>query len=527
MRWKITSREVSEDTNSGTRTTKTKKQFVMTIGEAVGVGKTAYGAAQSVVSSLSSLTSKSSNINSTVSSGKNKLITAGKAGLSGAAKAMVGAASATAATLMAMVTTFKAYGMIMQAIELATPIASLVALVSGILFSPGNIIEIIEIALGLAQSALITLAASLVIKLKDLVWNYEFSLKEITETMIEPIEKNIQSMDKQVKEKVADILNHLAEKSSENSDGSDSKKNADAILSTLGSGELNLANSIDWNSDSDKRWFSDGYITEYSVSENKRILRGSLKNYGIQYSDDNGTTWNSTSQETGKWTCFAKIKNGENYIYLAGGKDYVSSVKESSDKSFTENKNYYYYDGENYLPLSKSQKENAEKILDKETYVASGGIYISEDNGLTWEPTSITDNINCLTEFSEKDGAVASVVAASDDFKGVYYTSDGKNFSNTFTTEKWLTIKAFQATIKRAKFNALNILANLKVKFSTGKAIKGTNTFVNFSGNMENVMVADARDSDTADYFEKLANLAKQGLTPAQIKKQIGSFYGK
>lgn len=484
MRWKIKSTSVSENKSTGIKTTTKTKQFTVTIGEAVGVGKTAVGAVQAAAKSLKTLNKANP-----------------KAGLAPFAS--------TASILANVEKSLEVYKKVMNVIEKITPIVQLVARGSGLWCSPGNAGDIAQIILGQVQKILIALVVTAISQLKDYIWNYEFVIKEIKETFEEPINKNIEELAKKVnKSALNDSFKNLA-------NDAETNKYQDSLIAGISSGTLDLSDSIDWNNDSDTKWFSDAYITEYTDPESstKRKLRGSIKNLGIQYSDDDGETWKQTQQLDGSWYCFAKIPNGNGYTYVAGSKDFIESIKDSTDTEWVDNKNYYYSDGENYQAVTKYYKENNNfDGKDKNDFSASKGIYFSTDNGITWQQTSVTNNINHICEFEEKVNYPPTLVASSDDFDGCFYSTDGETWTSTYDNDKWFNVKAQDTTQKRIKrIGIVETAVTTNLGVGVGNIFKNE-TVVNFKITMNGLTVQDGREEETVEFYDNLAELIAQGL---------------
>ena len=486
MRWKITSTNVSENTNTGIKTTTNTKQFTITIGEAIGIGKTAIGAVQTAAKSLKTLAKANP-------------------------KASLAPIASTASVLANVIKGLDAYGKVMSVIEKVTPIVQIAARASGMWASPGNAGDIGEIILGQAQKVLMSFVLSTVNNLKDFVWNYEFVLKEIKETFEEPINKNIEKLEEEINNiALGECINDLV---------------TEDVPLDIDSGNLDLSNALDWNGDSDSKWFSEAYETEYVVNGVKRKLRGSLRNLGIQYSDDNGETWESTAQTDGSWYCFAKIENAGSFTYVAGSKDFISSLKESTDTDWVDNKNYYYSDGESNLTITKYYKDNHPfDGLDKDSYEPSKGIYYSSDDGITWNATSITDNINDLCEFEEKENYSATIVASSDDFNGCYYSEDGINWQNAYSEDKWLKVIAQDQNFKRVEqISVVDTCEVSKLKVGIGNIFQN-DIIVNFDVDVNNLVVSDPRSSAVIEYYERMAELIAEGKTVDEIYEILGDL---
>jgi len=467
MRWKIKSVETTEDKSAGTRTTVKTQQLVVTVGEAIGVAKTASGAVQAAAKSLTTLSKANP-----------------KAGLSPLA--------ASASILSTLVQELEVYKKVMGAIEKVTPVVQIVARASGLWTSPGNAGDISQIILGQVQKVLMAIVLSSINILKDMIWNYEFVIKEINPEFTESINKNLENLNKQLS---GQVLQECLDKIVGDSNTS---TNADGFINGISDGEMSLGDVFN-----DTDWFSEAYKTQYETSQNTvRMLRGSYINTGIEYSDDGGKTWNQTNQETGSWYHFAKIKVNNQWRYVAASRDYIKTLQDAQE--FSANTNYYYNDGVGIKEMTKYQKEIEEyppKV--KDDYIPSLGIYYSDDNGISWISSTVTtDNINCLCEFEEKSGDpdnyVPSIAAASDDFNGCYYTTDGANWTQTFQDEKWLNINAYDDIWIR--INNLNSEFNINVQtmgIRKGQEISG-GVIASFETNMSGLVVEDPIPEFTA-----------------------------
>lgn len=467
MRWKIKSVKTTEDKAAGTRTTVKTQQLVVTVGEAIGVAKTAAGAVQAAAKSLKTLSKANP-----------------KAGLSPLA--------ASASVLSTVVQGLEVYKKVMGVIEKVTPVVQIVARASGLWTAPGNAGDIAQIILGQVQKVLMAIVLSSINILKDMIWNYEFVIKEINPKFTEPINRNLENLNKQLSGSVLqECLNGIV-------GDSNTSTNADSFISNISDGEISLGDVFN-----DTGWYSEAYKTQLETGENTvRMLRGSYVNTGIEYSNDGGKTWNQTNQETGSWYHFAKIKVNNQWRYVAASRDYIKTLQDAQE--FSDNTNYYYNDGVGIKEMTKYQKETEEyppKI--KDSYEPSLGIYYSDDDGISWTESNITtDNINCLCEFEEKSGDpdnyVPSITAASDDFNGCYYTTNGEHWTQTFQNEKWLNINAYDDIWIRV--NNLNSEFNINVQtmgIRRGQEITG-GVIASFETNMSGLVVEDPIPDFTA-----------------------------
>lgn len=86
--------------------------------------------------------------------------------------------------LIALVTGMDIYKSLMLAIQIATPIAKTIARGSGIWASWGNAGDIASILLSTVSQILVQIATIFLLKMKDMIWNFEFKIKEVSNQIV-------------------------------------------------------------------------------------------------------------------------------------------------------------------------------------------------------------------------------------------------------------------------------------------------------------------------------------------------------
>lgn len=490
MRWSIkTSSDTSTSNGTTTKTTKTTRTQYITIGDIVGMAKSATGAVKNLKTKLPTF------ISSLKSSGNTTGVSTAN---------MV---NNIVQPLSAIIQGMDVYKKAMGIVETVTPIVQLVARSTGIWCSPGNAADIGQIVLGMVEQILISLVTDAIVRLKEFIWNYEFKIQEITSTASAVITSNLNSASVSINAKVSSSLSNsvlnATRSSSSGVETSGSLTLAQAQLNELygkltnattsetatGTAEAiaNLLSNI-------QKTYGTAYETKYSISTDiVRLLRGSSSNNGIQYSDDGGKSWTDSSETTGSWCCFAKINIGTEsspvYRYIAGSEPYVesSSLASSTDTDWSKdtnsqyNKDYYYILNKKigrYTKLLKDDNDITTMIYktSKGCYNASNltssGIYYSDDNGLTWTASDINSGYyGNIYEFAKKSNGSGyideTVVACNYDYTGMIYSTDGKSWSSSkmdssdINTGRWVKIYTSDNTTYTAMAYDLEAIAKL------------------------------------------------------------------
>ena len=246
--------------------------------------------------------------------------------------------------------------------------------------------------------------------------------------------------------------------------------------------------------DNDKCRQSDSkYITDFLIKGTTiyRMLAGSDEGKGIFYSDDGGKTWLPTAQMEHSFKKFAKITKDGKDVYVAGSIPYIKTLKRipseeqnfSSDEEGMYNKDYFFREDEEIIKYSKLDKEtllkdyddNFAMIRNTATAMVSGekepavGIFYSTDNGITWTPSNIdTGSCELFFEFPEKEGYGQTLVASSYDYKGIYYSDNGKTWirptysGKEITTGRWIQYSPSKGLTPKFKNCNLDVEGNLK-----------------------------------------------------------------
>lgn len=464
MRWKITNTSVVAGEE---RITNTNKKLYVTVGDIVGMGKSASEAVKNAIV----------NVNSLIAGLKQDPALIGQV----AGATMV---QNLLTPLYVVIKGTEVYQKIMTVADIVTPIVKLIARGTGVWCSPGNAADIGQIVLGIVNEILVGLITSIIARLKNWIWNYEFLIKDINTASSEAITKMMNALGKELKIVVGrgfggagafttwmtgsnltpDSASGSAsfatfEKYKEAIGDLKSGLNAASALPIPSGTAQSLANSLAGKS---PEYFSDYWVSAYAPPETAegtlRLFRGSVNNKGIQYSDDGGKSWTQSKQVNKSFGCFAKINIGTEekprYRYLAGSIPYIAkeNLVSITDSTWSKNeygqydKDYYMYNKtygktEKYTKFRKDS-HNKNYYIAKEakgcyssdnSYVKGDGVYRSDDNGVTWIKCNSSDfeNIGKLFEFKEKIGEPSRVVACDYDYKGIWYTEDGDNFSRS------------------------------------------------------------------------------------------------
>lgn len=465
MRWEIktkTSDEVKSTTSTTQtleRTTTTTKTQYITVGDIVGMAKSMAGAVKNIVRKIPSY------INTFKKDGNIESANLAQTCLN------------IATPLAAIIQGTEVYKKATTVINTLTPIVKLVARGTGVWCSPGNAADIANIVLGTVQQILIALITQAIIALKDWVWNFEFKFREITSEASTLITKNLKKTAKILQSIAAGALNYdnLDPENTSNYNANSSTQKAlktaydelnsivgdpsapegfteelvDAILQSMG-----LASST-------YSRFGNSWITVYKLNNTiLREFRGSINDKGIQYTAlENGKiVWKQSSKTDGSFCCFNKITVNNQVIYVAASCPYytydnATKLKSESDWDTDDygqyNKDYYKFRtisdanqrNDNLVKVTKTEKDSKDMLTmwseQTSLYSMSGGkpavgIWYSLNNGESWIQSNITaEYIGNIFEFEEKTNYPNTLVAASYDYKGLYYSTDGKTWTNS------------------------------------------------------------------------------------------------
>lgn len=484
MRWKITNKT---ETVGNQKIKTTNKQFLMTVGDIVGVGKSASSAVLNAIKNIKTLAKGFADDPS----------------LAGQT-ATTTLISNLLTPLYVVVKGTETYQQLMAVADIVTPIVQMVARGTGAWCSPGNIADIGQIVLGVVQEVLIGIVTQIITKLKNWIWNYEFVIKNINEKSSQEIISILTTLQATLKTSTKTLLSSITS-TQLSSMASGNGLLADEVVTTeqyrkrVASTKSNLndlsvfvlpdgtsTTLMNALNETPVEQYGSVYYTEYVTNSKKqyvRLLRGSLNNKGIYYSDDGGSTWTQSLKKDNSFCCFTKINIGTEekpaYRYIAGGAPYIkqSDFKVVEDTEWSKSndqydEDYYYYNNlkvqrytkseKDSLEISKAIYETANGCYKASDYLKSTGIWYSDDNGNTWIKSNFESNeeyIGNLFEFLKKSSGDKSnpipsrVVACSYDYHGIWYSEDGINWERSTITYgttpekssygRWVDIKDF------------------------------------------------------------------------------------
>ena len=158
MRWSLQTKVEDTPINSRQtkRTTKYTKSQYITVGDIVGAASSMAGAVKAVARMVPKY--------------KKTFKENGDAISANAAQTVEN----IAVPLAGIITGAETYKKVMNKINTLTPIMKMVARGTGIWCSPGNAADIANIVLGTVTQILVAAITTIILKLKDWVWNFEF-----------------------------------------------------------------------------------------------------------------------------------------------------------------------------------------------------------------------------------------------------------------------------------------------------------------------------------------------------------------
>lgn len=549
MRWSIKTKTTDNTAYSATQTeritTTTKTQYI-TIGDIVGMAKSATGAVKNLVKKLPGY----------ISMFKSNALTDPS---SAASANMAQAVWNIASPLSTIIQTSEIYGKVMKTIGIVTPIMKLIARGTGVWCSPGNAADMAEIIIGTVQQILMALVIQAITMLKDWIWNFEFKLRDITTRASVLINKNLRKSAEDINRTVREFMNTASLGLSPDiqalfASGADTSSSTGGVASRESYAQKLLQEKyrkllaksgtkvvISDLSDAVKNALVNGlltprynpaWVTEHDLGLKLRELRGSSNGNGIQYTDlENGKiVWKDSSKKTGSFCCFALLKaNGQN-IYLAGGAPYVKAGEPSSDSEWSVDsygqydKDYYAYKTQGsseLVKITKMKKDSYELETAKYTLATgcldpsrkedSEGIWYSADEGLTWtKATGTNDYIGNIFVFSEKEGYPATAVACSYDYRGMMHSENGRT---------WTASKESGKSLDHGRFVSITDLKGDKVRLNSenpeiGPSVAPGNVYILARVEAENTAENITIDIQPVYSVDDYAFYLKNGIDP-------------
>lgn len=470
MRWEIkteTKEVQGSKPNEIEKIKTTTKTKYITVGDIVGSAKSALGAVKNLVRTIPNFIS----------------MFKGEGNMQSANLAQTVLNIAT--PLATIIQGTEVYKKIMTVINVLTPIMKLVARGTGVWCSPGNAADMAQIILGTVQQILIAIITQIIIALKDWVWNFEFSFKPITESSSKLITRNLKSSGLKINNKVASSLNSNDLNLPPDGSGVDPKyadlasrlsdiyKQLGVDVTSEGTAGLVAALLIE-SGNKVVPTYNTAWTTIYYLKDGEgkdtshlRQFRGSSNDCGIQYSTiENGNiVWKNSGKTDGSFCCFGKLTLSTGTIYVAGSEPFlgvnglvnISDTEWGKDTNNHYNEDYYTYNSSkdlslrnlNYHKIQKYKKDSKDlntfsKNVSTSVFSPSpikhpDGIWFSLDNGLTWTQATAGETslniqaeyIGGFFEYLPEDGKTATLVAASYDYNGLYYSQDGKTWKRS------------------------------------------------------------------------------------------------
>lgn len=344
----------------------TKTTTYLKVGDVIGAAKTAYDLAKV-------LRRRASNIRQTLKQYKVDYI------------------NSLLNPLLALITGMDIYKKIMAVIDTATPIAKMIARATTIFPHAGNSADIASIVLGMVTKIIVQIATIFLLKMKDMIWSFEFKIREISN---EYVIEQISLATRDTVEKCSNIV-------------------LDAIgISTTGaSTSSGSASSIDFS------LIKPGVV----IAPDGTMLWYSNINEGIKYLEDG--EWHQTNFTDGSFKPCKKPWNGVMFAFSYEG-DSIDSKQYGVIYSLNSGKHWEYLNPD-----------------DKDYYVYDAALFDSNINFSQYTDVLMKDGI----KHSKRMYRAIDVIEEKATPPEVYIT-DG-DFSNYYLYEDGFMVEADRYTI--------------------------------------------------------------------------------
>ena len=329
--------------------------------------------------------------------------------------------------LIALVTGMDIYKKLMLAIQIATPIAKTIARGSGIWASWGNAADIASILLSTVSQVLVQIATIFLLKMKDMIWNFEFKIKEVSnQTVVSAISNatsdTVTKCNEIIKGKIKKAPTE--EECCKNIKGTLAGVNVfDGFISSIGGTEGKFSDTnggIKYRDEQGKwkdskiiengveRLLTDGSFKPCSKDWNGLIFATSYegenldsKQYGVLYSIDKGKTWRYLKENDKDYYVydFAIFDNAINFSTYTdvlkydgiwqSKRKYVAIPPLTNveyDKIYVDNEYYYDVNGEviDAPKYTTEQSETTKDVMLKQSRIIAYDLEVG-DNGFLIE----------------------------------------------------------------------------------------------------------------------------------------------
>lgn len=563
MRWSLQTKVEDKPINDRQvqRTTKYTKSQYITVGDIVGAASSMAGAVKAVA----------------------RIIPRYKKTFQANGDAEAAATAQTvqnvAVPLAGIITGAETYKKVMNKVNTLTPIMKLIARGTGVWCSPGNAADIANIVLGTVTQILVAVITTIILRLKDWIWNFEFHLRDITTEASALITKNLKNSNEKIQKTVKSNLTTAAlnygagfayetgnyttnittgqrNKIKELLKALEDKAGDNAALAGLAE-EIAQAMKEGVYPAYGKAWVSSTQLDATHLRE----FRGSSNDCGIQYStiEDGKIVWKDSSKTDGSFCCFGKITVNGHYIYVAGSAPWIlgSNLTATEDEEWGTkngyyNKDYFSFDSSkdrnkvsnNFHRLDKSFKDtnefsdvkfsSAKGLFDATPEVVADGVWFSTDEGITWNKAlGIDGYIGGFFEYKEKsDGTPTRLVAASYDYEGLYYTEDGSTWKHStiegrnIDFSKFIELKDYKNDKFRCNSEPMTATAEIKATVYTLTHLK-TKATTSTSTEKADVVI---KFDEVEDLIRKIldyihSNYNSYNNDPYYLKKFDSSFW--